>query len=416
MKWKSAGIVDLGWINAKEEYMNDLDSTAFIHLFKAAFQKCFGIPFTDALSETDSRQFSNQIWQATGLTVGAKSIKNYSQWVADPKPGKEENPSIATLDTLARYLMNAPETTEIIRKEKESHYPFWYDFKDRLIKNGKISSGEAIARPKFSWQKWVGPLFGLVMGGLLAIYMIDQKKNFRGNFNDSFQSLAEDSLRSRGWIIKDKSADFWEKRNMQAGFLSLYTMRGDNWPDSNSAPHIPNLLLRKISSPCFTVEMQMAGFIPAKNWQQAGILVLEDSNFSGKALRLSLAYNDFFGGFKQKPEILVQAITSLGKGDAQPEEIAHKVIFNWSNESDTTMIRNNLAYSGLRIEKNGKGIRLLYTAGPLDNAAFKEVTTRDFDFNPKWIAIFAIKGFVNDADVARVAVKNFKITEYPCKN
>jgi len=254
------------------------------------------------------------------------------------------------------------------------------------------------------------------MGALLATYLIDQKNSSTGYFNESFQSLADDSLASRGWIVKDKSPDFWEKRTTQAGVLNLFTLKGDNWPDSNSSAHIPNLLLRKISSSCFTVEMQMAGFIPAKNWQQAGILVLEDSNFSGKALRLSLAYNDFFGGFKQKPEILVQAITSLGKGDAQPEEIAHKVIFNWSTEEDNTMVRNNLAYSGLRIEKSGKGIRLLYTAGPMENAAFKEVTTRDFDFTPHWIAIFAIKGFVNDSTIAKVVVKNFKITEYPCKN
>ena len=80
------------------------------------------------------------------------------------------------------------------------------------------------------------------------------------------------------------------------------------------------------------------------------------------------------------------------------------------------MVRNNLAYSGLPIEKTGKSIRLLYTAGPMENAAFKEVTTRDFDFTPHWIAIFAIKGFVNDSTIAKVVVKNFKITEYPCKN
>ena len=142
---------------------------------------------------------------------------------------------------------------------------------------------------------------------------------------------------------------------------------------------------------------------------------MEDSNFSGKALRLSLAYNDFFGGFKQKPEVLIQSITSLGKTDRKPEEIAHKVLFNLGEDKENEMVKNNLAYSGLRIEKNGKMIRLLYTAGPMENAAFKEVISKEFNFEPRYIAIFAIRGFVNDTIVIPAKIKSFNLNYFECK-
>jgi hypothetical protein len=63
--------------------------------------------------------------------------------------------------------------------------------------------------------------------------------------------------------------------------------------------------------------------IPMKNWQQNRNLLEEDSNFSESSaidwpIRL-------FWWLYTKAEILIQAITSLGKTDRKPEEIAHKV-------------------------------------------------------------------------------------------
>jgi hypothetical protein len=72
--------------------MNDLDAAAFAALYKDAFQKCFGHPVEEPLSETESKLFSNKIFDQTGLVIGPKSIKNYSFFILDSPEAKEENP------------------------------------------------------------------------------------------------------------------------------------------------------------------------------------------------------------------------------------------------------------------------------------------------------------------------------------
>src|SRR5258705_477096 len=99
--------------------MKDLNDTIFRQLFKDACEKCFGHSLTGSLSEADSKLLSNKILEQTGLVIGVKSMKNYSQYLLHEKI-KDENPSIATLDTLARYVLDAPYTDEIKRKENES--------------------------------------------------------------------------------------------------------------------------------------------------------------------------------------------------------------------------------------------------------------------------------------------------------
>src|SRR4051812_19342184 len=102
--------------------MKDLDARAFIQLFEEACEKCFGHSLTAVLSESESKLFSNQLLEKTGLFNGAKSLKNYSIYVLN-RDSKSENPSTATLDTLARYLLGAPYTDEARRKESENHFP-----------------------------------------------------------------------------------------------------------------------------------------------------------------------------------------------------------------------------------------------------------------------------------------------------
>src|ERR1700704_2971795 len=112
--------------------MNELDTRAFKSLFKEAFEKCFGYPLKESLSETESKLFYNKIFDQTGLVVGWKSLKNYSSFIVEGSVVKPENPSVATLDTLARYVMAAPYSSETERKEKESHYPYWFGYKEKF--------------------------------------------------------------------------------------------------------------------------------------------------------------------------------------------------------------------------------------------------------------------------------------------
>lgn len=142
------------------------------------------------------------------------------------------------------------------------------------------------------------------------------------NITDNFHDLNEAALRHRGWIIQAKNAPYWNRRTKTPNGLTLFTLKGDNWQQTGTIPRIQNLLLRPITSDCFRTEVHLEQFTPTANWQQAGLVLMEDTTFAGKSIRLSLAYNDFFGGYKRPGEILIQAVSSYGTGHL--EEFVHQ--------------------------------------------------------------------------------------------
>lgn len=231
-------------------------------------------------------------------------------------------------------------------------------------------------------------------------------------FTDDFHSIEEDSLKARGWFVRSKDTAYWNRRAENPLHLALFTLRGDSWPDSANIPRIQNLLFRKIPSDCFATEVHLSDFFPKHNWQQAGIIILEDTNLTGKSVRLSLLYNDFFGGYSKPKEILVQAIT-LNNNNSKPEEVAHIPVFN-IEPGQENLIQNNLQKSALRIEKSGNKFRFLYTCSPIENFAFKEAATSEFDMKPKYIGLFAMQGFVRDTDYIPAYFNFFNFTSVPC--
>jgi len=385
--------------------MVDGDALAFAALFKDAYTKCFGQAIKSPLTETESKIFCNKILDQTGLSIGWKSVKNYSFYIVNVSGAKKENPSVATLDTLARYVLGAPYTSEIQRKNDESHYPYWFLYREKFIKISK--------RPASKEVKWRGlAVAGIVAVILLAVYFKYAASSNNYQFTDNFKNLNENAMLKNGWFIKSKDTGYWNKRSEEPGLLTLYTLKGDNWPDPAFKPDIKNLLLREIPSGCFTTEAHLGRFIPKQEWQQAGILLLEDTLFTGKSIRLSLAFNDYFAGTARPKEIYVQVISSLG-GASKPEEIAHQpIMFPDSAVNNPEMIKN-MENPALRIEKRGKTFRFLYAIGVRENGAFKEVATQEFDMKPRYIGIFAIKGFTN-ADNIPARFKFFKITGDPC--
>jgi len=236
-------------------------------------------------------------------------------------------------------------------------------------------------------------------------------------FTDDFNALGTDSLARNGWMIKNSNKDYWNRRNSIPGHLSLYTLIGDNWPlaGKSNLPGIQNLLIRKIESDCFTAELQFSNFIPAHSWQQAGILLSEDSTFKGKALRLTIGYNDFFGGFNKPPEVIIQAVGSTENGNlSKPEEIVHLVLFTGDPSKDS-LIRNNLSKSALKIEKKDNQYRFLYTNGRMESFAFKEAAKGEFNIQPRWVGIFAMQGFADTEYAIPVQINSFNMIGIDCK-
>lgn len=386
--------------------MRDSDLALFADLFKRAVEKCFGRPLNTPLSESESSLLSNRILEETGLVIGWKSIKNYSVFVLHASPGKRENPTVATLDTLARYVLGAPRSDEIQRQKYEGHFPYWFKYRE---------SRPGPARRKDA-PRWYPLGIGALAGGAILIILLVLRPIHPARlerFEDDFHSLQEDSLASRGWMIARKDTNYWGSRGVDPSSLTLYTLRGDNWPNSSESPVIRNLLFRKIACGCLTAEVHLSQFIPRRNWQQAGIVLLEDTAFVNKGVRLSLAYNDFWGGFRGSKEILVQAITSMGKGYEKPEEVAHKTIFIL-DQNEQGLVVDNLRYAALRIEKQGRRVRFLYSAGSMENAAFKEVASREFAFDPRYVGLFALRGFVDDSLAMPAHFTFFSLTCVPC--
>ena len=391
--------------------MRDLNKPIFISLFKEACKKCYGFPLTTPLSESDSKLLSNIIFEKTGLVVGTKSIKNYSLYVlSSDKVTRQENPSIATLDTIARYVLDAPYTNELKRKDKENHYPYWFQYRSRYttIRPGWKILISHWKKAAFIFLAMIGLFFGL----LLANYFI--KKNRIRYFTDNFNAVSEDSLKSKGWILKAKDINWWNKRIEKPGHLALYTIRGDNWSLNKNMAGIKNLLIRRIPSDCFTVEAHLTDFIPIKNWQQAGIIISEDSTFSGKMIRLSISYNDFFGGYKMPPEIIVQVLSSSESGSlSKPEEIAHFSVFNMDSVNQSLVI-NNLRASALKIEKKVDHFRFLYSTSPAESFAFEEAASRDLNIKPLYVGIFAIQGWADSINIIPAYFDSFVFSGFPC--
>jgi hypothetical protein len=391
--------------------MADNEKAIFTVLFLEACEKCFSSPLKEALKEPDAKRLSDEILEKTGLVIGWKSIKNFSVYATQPGVKKEENPSVATLDTLARYIQNAPITDDLKRKATESHYPYWYDYKSNFARKFPEKGKESLR-----YRKNIGIIVSaLLIIGVTGVFIISQVQSVNNDrFVEDFGSVSTDSLTSRGWILKNPNIDYWNKRNEVPGHLTLYTLLGDNWSGQSNSPGLTNLLFRKIDSDCFSAEIHLTDFVPFQNWQQAGMLLSEDSTFDGRVLRLSIAYNNFFGGFKRPSEIIIQVVGSdAPSGISKPEEIAHVVLFEGDPRSDS-LIRNNLSKSALKIEKRGNHYRFLFTNGKMESFAFKEAVHRDFDIQPNYMAIFAMQGLADSENPIRACFDSFNIIDIDC--
>ncbi|MBK7869271.1 MAG: hypothetical protein IPJ74_00630 [Saprospiraceae bacterium] len=380
--------------------MNEQDALAFADLFKEAYHKCFGNALNKALSEPESKHLSNEIEDQTGLVIGWKSIKNYAAFVLKEAPDKRVNPSIATLDTLARYVYEAPKTSENQRKKNEGHFPYWFRHREQYT---NVAQNPVQTRSKKPFLILGGSIF-LILTILAILYFINPKQS---NITEDFHSLDEHYFKDGNWFLVSKDALYWNRRDESPGQLTLFTLEGDNWPKTGEQSVIRNLLARKIYDKCFSTEVHFSNFIPEQNWQQAGILLLEDTSYQGKSIRLSLSYNDFFGGYNKPGEIIIQGIASYGKGYSNLEEIIHQTLFTLDQENNNQIITDNLKNSALRIEKQGSEFRFLYSASPSENFSFKELAVYEFDMDAKYVGIFALKGFVDSTGIMPVNINFF---------
>lgn len=395
--------------------MDNIDYEAFKSLYKAAYEKCFAYAIVRAMSESESKLFSNQLLESTGLAVGWRSLKNYSVYVLNSSYSKSENPLLATLDTLARYVLEASYTSEISRKDNESHYPYWFQYREQFIRSIDTvrSPGDHVKSVTFFYRFRLAIFISLILLSGVIIYIWITFSN-PADFIDDFLKNDESALKHRGWQIIDKDSIYWAKRELTADYLTLFTLPGDNWPDSiGTKPRIRNLLLRRLPFECFAADIQLSDFTPNDEWQQAGILLLKDSSLNSPSIRMTLAFNDNFGPYHKPMEVIIQGIYAAGNGN-KPEEFLHVPVLTTDTGIRYNSLDSFLKYSALRIEKHGHLFRFLYSGGKRSDGAYKEMGQKIIDFQPGYLAIFALKGNGVNSPVLPVKFRKFMIQNESC--
>ncbi len=382
--------------------MDSSKDAKFTQLFKDAARRCFHVELTEPLNENKSKLLSVEIEEKTGLVIGYKTLKNYSISVCAEQGPKKTNPSLSTLDTLARYVLKAPPITEAERLKSESHFPYWNRYRKNtppsLKQPGKL-------KPAVGW--YVGIL--LVIAILYFFIPYDKAET---TFHDDFSLSDTESLQFGSWQLVSPDCLYWKRRSEHRDYLTLFTLESDNWPDSGRSPQIKNLLIKQVDAPCFTVEAHIEDFLPKQRWQQAGIILMGDTSFVAPTLRVSVAYNDFFGGYDSPPEIILQGIVT--NNSHNPEEFLHHRLFQLSGESEE-IVKENLRFCRLKIEKNNTEFRFLIAASPLPNAPYKEVGRYVSEIKPKYVGIFALKGRVKETAIIPLIFDSFDLKMEHCE-
>lgn len=434
--------------------MQQADEAAFKQLFRDACRRCFGLNPIVPLSAVESKRFCAHVLEETDLVIGWKTVQGYSLQIHldIPDEGRRIHPSGATLEALARYVL------EVRRAEAppEGRYPYWFQYREdfrrqlpaRIRENAppakRTAAGvpEGPVRPKglaqrfffftfrgaeqvLSWSRllvperirhsWLAWLALVLFSGLVVVWSVrEYYARKTSTFTDTFAQVEGDSLSSRGWIRHYPDSTSWARRGEEPGALTLFTLLGDNWPDTTHAPRIANLLLRPITGDCFTAEVQFSDFMPTANWQQAGLLLMEDTSLLSRSVRISLAYNDYFEDYVQPRQIIVEGVSSGGTPSGKPEEILHKTLYllGWGKDS---LIRESMRHTALRIEKRGNAYRFLYAGGQTDNFVFQEIGSRNLYITPRYIALFSLKGYNEKSEELPVVVKYFSLQIGPCE-
>ncbi|TDX02394.1 DUF1349 domain-containing protein [Dinghuibacter silviterrae] len=444
------------------------DDAAFKQLFRDACRRCFRRELSVPLSATESKFLCAEVLSETGAPIAWRTVQQHSLWVhlEVAEESRQTGPTGVMLEALARYVAAAgdagvrggaaaasgaaatPGPTEGDGGPAEGPYPFWFRYKeafhrDRLpavvhelglpdahlvprglakrfffhtfrgaeqfILWGKLLVPERI---RHSWLAW---LAFLLLTSLAVVWGVREYYARKTNtFTDTFTQVAGDSLYTRGWMRVDPDSTWWNRRTDNPGALTLFTLQGDNWPDSSANPWIGNLLLRPLGGDCFTAEVQFSGFTPTANWQQAGLLLMEDTSLRARSVRISIAYNDYFEDYVQPRQIIVEGVSSASDPNRKPEEFLHKTLYllGWGKDS---LIYESMHHTALRIEKRGTSYRFLYAGGQTDNFIFQEVGSRSIYFTPRYIALFALKGFGRPAQELPVQVRFFSVQTGACE-
>lgn len=226
-----------------------------------------------------------------------------------------------------------------------------------------------------------GLILGIMIGKPLWGGSTDYLEKTRTQpFSDNMDEVSDEALYAKGWLIADKDESEWQ-RFAKSGHLALSTLRGDNWVN-NYQPEakIINMVYRKLDCDCCTVTARLTDFDPMKNWQQAGLMFLEEPDFSGRSMRMTFAVHQEENG---RPRKKLQILPM------QESRIPYnKTVMTLNEEMDLSQI-------SLQIRKDGDQFEFLYyLEGSF--SSYYTVVRIDFRMTPGYVALVAFQGFVEE--------------------
>lgn len=120
------------------------------------------------------------------------------------------------------------------------------------------------------------------------------------DFEEYFEDTSLDGLKKNGWEIADFDSSLWFPQN-RSGMLTLRTSRGDYWFTPPDTPVIHNLLFKKLPEcPCFKLTFKIRDFRPNENFQQVGVVFLNDRKERNHNIRVTTAV----GGVSHKLQVI----------------------------------------------------------------------------------------------------------------
>lgn len=231
-------------------------------------------------------------------------------------------------------------------------------------------------------RQWI--LGALLLVFVLSVLILAARKNKTPKYwKEDFGSTHPDSLKRHGWAIEDFDAAAFSKQ-VQPNHLTLYTLRGDYWHTPPDTPVISNLLFKKLNGESGKITFKLVNFNPTQNFQQAGLILLNEERDRSHNIRVTLA-----ACASCIPCLQSIQIVKMEHGTAYEKSFP---LIRWSDEAPAEA---PLREVWIQVQYEKGKFRFFHHTGE-EFFSFGEAGSFEFNFQPRYIGIAAFRGIRND--------------------
>jgi hypothetical protein len=323
--------------------------------------------------------------ETTHRTISEKTLRNYvRQAFGSEKQINPPNPSPFHLETLARYALGLEGNNQ---NGDNGGTLAW--FKYRQIwreRQGQKAVGKEVEPPDLPRlsRKWLWGGAALLLFLAIAVAMwqwFEQPRKWEEPFND----VSVEGLKSRGWEILDYDSEAFSKQLMK-GCLTLHTYPGGYWvkKDSGEVPMVKNMVVKKIGlKNCIITSRLVGTFDPNQNWQAAGICIFDPSLSFDNNLSVFFAYDKYRvneDSFRQYQKVQISLLID-GKC--------------WEKTWHVRLVDNNpypIKEVEFEVEVRKKHVSVGYRTDGIWRSASLEKLELDLPFSPAYVGAGACQG------------------------